>query len=133
MAALFLPSKCKLFILYRSLPVEVAASVLSHVFVRDCLNLSLEKKLEKAAANLAAQRRGSTALENKEYRRGARARAERLHRMLALSAGPLPHAVALEAKVQANMLLTDEELECIRDLRGGVVNAKPPSAEDADA
>ena len=143
-------------------------------------NLSLEKKLEKAAASLAAQRRGSTALEKSIAEE--RARAERLHRLLALSAGPLPPAVAsaaaregqqersrggargarssiarplpqstddeendkgeveqppsaeeelaaLEAKAKANMLLTDEELERMRDLRG-VANAEPPSAEE---
>ncbi|XRB15425.1 hypothetical protein RI054_10g52650 [Pseudoscourfieldia marina] len=143
-------------------------------------NLSLEKKLEMAAASLAAQRRGSTALEKSIAEE--RARAERLHRLLALSAGPLPPAVAsaaaregqqersrggargarssiarplpqstddeendkgeveqppsaeeelaaLEAKAKANMLLTDEELERMRDLRG-VANAEPPSAEE---
>ena len=90
-------------------------------------NLSLEKKLEMAAASLAAQRRGSTALEKSIAEE--RARAERLHRLLALSAGPLPPAVASAAAREGQQ---ERSRGGARGARSSIARPLPQSTDDEE-
>ena len=69
--------------------------------------------------------RAATAIQAAQRGRAARSQVAQLQ---AIDPSPTEELAALEAKAKANRLLTDEELDRMRDLRG--VNTEPPSAEE---